>query len=151
MPRGKRPRHTEPSDLAALFRGLADRAAADPAFAAELVKAAERADVPSATSGGKTPATPARGKAGAADTPPSTPAGAHDELDPFRVLREHGLEELTAQLRALDVAVLRRVVRHHRLDPARISARWTNRDKLVQLIVSQVRARQRRGHAFERI
>jgi hypothetical protein len=85
-------------------------------------------------------------------TPPAraeAPAG--EPPDPFALLRERGEDGLRAVLNELDVAGLRAIVRMHRLDPARISVRWTARDRLVALITEQVRARARHGRAFERI
>ena len=67
------------------------------------------------------------------------------------MLRKDGEDGLRAQLAQLDVAALRQIVRAHRLDPARISARWTATDRVIALIVEQVRARANHGRAFERL
>lgn len=72
-------------------------------------------------------------------------------VDPFAALREQGEIGLLQQLGSLDLTALRAVIRAHRLDPARISARWTSCERLVELIVEQVRARARLGRAFERV
>jgi len=71
--------------------------------------------------------------------------------DPFAVMRAQGEMGLRATLDALDLPTLRQIVRAHRLDPARISARWANRDRVIALIVDQTRARLNHGRAFERV
>ena len=71
--------------------------------------------------------------------------------DPFVVLREQGEPALRAYLNTLDPPALRQLVRRYHLDPARISARWNHRDRLVGLIVEQVRARADHGKAFGRV
>ena len=72
-------------------------------------------------------------------------------VDPFPVLREGGEAALRARLDTLDLVALRQIVRAHRLDPARISARWTARERVVSLIVEQTRARANHGKAFTRV
>ncbi|HYM26651.1 MAG TPA: hypothetical protein VET66_00750 [Steroidobacteraceae bacterium] len=72
-------------------------------------------------------------------------------LDPFALLRSGGEDGLRRALGVADVATLHRIVRTHRLDPARVSARWTARERLVELIVTQVRARASHGQAFARV
>ncbi len=71
--------------------------------------------------------------------------------DPFVLLRERGEIGLRAALEELELATLRQLVRAHHLDPARISARWTARDRVVTLIVTQVQARANHGKAFARV
>jgi hypothetical protein len=72
-------------------------------------------------------------------------------LDPFRVLRDQGEKGLQDALEPLDLAELRALVRRHRLDPARISARWSQRERVIQLIVTQVRAYAGYGTAFSHV
>jgi hypothetical protein len=72
-------------------------------------------------------------------------------LDPFVLYREHGETALRAGLETLDLAALRAIVRTHRLDPARISARWTLADRLIGLIIQQVQAHAISGRAFARV
>ncbi|HEY8322936.1 MAG TPA: hypothetical protein VIG77_00485 [Ktedonobacterales bacterium] len=50
-----------------------------------------------------------------------------------------------------DLPTLRAIVRERRLDPARISARWTARERVISLIVDQVKARANHGQAFRRV
>ena len=60
---------------------------------------------------------------------------------PFAVLRESGEPGLQQALAALDLASLKAIVRAYRLDPARISARWTAPERIIELIVEQAQAR----------
>ncbi|HEX9057661.1 MAG TPA: hypothetical protein VF818_09025, partial [Ktedonobacterales bacterium] len=97
-----------------------------------------------------------RGRRAPSLTPAASPAsgasaGATVALDPFVLLREAGSDGARFRLAELDVAALRQIVRIHRLDPARISARWTNRERLIDLIVTQVRARADHGKSFAHI
>jgi hypothetical protein len=67
------------------------------------------------------------------------------------LLRVHGEQALRATLDGLDLASLQRIVRAHHLDPHRVSARWSARERVIGLIVEQVRARAQHGKAFERV
>jgi hypothetical protein len=71
--------------------------------------------------------------------------------DPFRILRDQGEKGLQDALESLELAELRALVRRHRLDPARISARWTQRGRVIQLIVTQVKAYSSYGTAFSHV
>ena len=92
-------------------------------------------------------------RAGANAPAGSAPAEATPQPapDPFAVMRAQGEAGLRATLDALDLDALRQIVRAHRLDPARISARWANRERVIALIVDQTRARLNHGRAFERV
>jgi len=72
-------------------------------------------------------------------------------LDPFAVLRQSGEQGLREAVVALDLASLKAIVRAYRLDPARISARWTASERVIELIVEQALARLNHGRAFERV
>ncbi len=58
---------------------------------------------------------------------------------------------LRRALDGLELQELRAVVRAQRLDPARVSSRWTARERVIALIVDQVKARLHHGRAFERV
>lgn len=140
--------HDDAGAVAKLLRELAERAENDPAFGAKVAEAVRASGLLESASA--TPA-PARTKTPrAARAAGDAPARA-EVLDPFQVLRQHGTDALRERLEALDIATLRLIVRAHRLDPARISARWTATERVVSLIVDQVRARANLGRAFERI
>jgi hypothetical protein len=140
---GDKPGHDDAEAAGKLLRELAERAERDPAFGQQIAEAVRASGLLSAKE--KPPAT--RKKSGAK----RQQAGPGELPDPFQVLRQHGEDGLRVQLAQLDLASLRQIVRAHRLDPARISARWTNRDRVVALIVDQVRARSNHGRAFERV
>jgi len=147
--------------LAAFLRSLAARAEADPAFAAQIDLALRESgllDRPLAASRAaptSPAALPSRKRSGS--HPRATARDAWQQFegldlpDPFALLRDRGEAGLRASLDALDLPALRALVRLHRLDPARISARWTVRDRVVSLIVAQVRARADLGKAFSHV
>lgn len=151
--RGRDATTGEPGALAAFLRDLADRAERDPALAAHLREALgmsgllDAAGHPrhSAESDGKR--APASGRRATR----TTRADADGVPDPFVVLREHGEVGLRTALEELDLAALRAIVRSHRLDPARISARWTARERVIGLIVTQVCGRANLGKAFSHV
>jgi len=72
-------------------------------------------------------------------------------MDPFALWRTQGEDALRDALNGLDLAALRALVRTHRLDPARVASRWTARDRVIALIMTQVKARLNHGRAFERV
>lgn len=139
--------------VAAFLRDLARRAEADPTLATQLRAALAESGLLDARPGEPSPPAKSRGR-GAARAATSGSANTASEPpppDPFAVYRTHGEDALRATLDTLELASLRAIIRSHRLDPARISARWTARDRLISLIVDQVRARYNHGRAFERV
>ena len=153
MPNASRPAVAKASaDIAAIARflcALADRVERDSVFAAQIgALLTESGLLPNTAN-----ATPRQRASRARAT---TPRGADEPavaaaLDPFAVLRENGGDALHTRLDTLSAAQLHELIRAHRLDPARISARWGNQARLVELIVSQVRARADHGKAFARV
>jgi hypothetical protein len=149
MPRAKRPpgaaerAPTESAPLSAearalveTLRALASSVEADPAIAAGLMAEMARGDEQATKTSAR--ARPAREVVAA-------------PLDPFLVMRQAGAKGLRESLASLELSALRAVVRAHRLDPARVSARWTASDRIIELIVEQVGARLNHGRAFERV
>lgn len=139
------------SSVVAFLRAMATRAEQDPQLAAAIAAALEQSGfMRLATEGGARPTpaskrrTPGGGQAGGA-------AAQGDALDPFAVWRASGEEGLREALAGAALAELRAVVRAHRLDPARVSSRWTARERVAALIFDQVKARMRHGRAFERV
>lgn len=138
--------------LSAWLRALAKRAESDAAFAAQMLDAARESGLSDALGDvapqqSTRPATRRR-KA----TPTTTPTSSTAPVpDPFAVYRAQGVEGLRAALDALDLPTLRAIVRERRLDPARISARWTARERVISLIVDQVKARANHGQAFRHV
>jgi hypothetical protein len=149
MPRAKRPTDTtegeleggaplsnETRALVETLRSVASQIEADSTLAARLM-----AGPAAKTESGQTAQTASR-PAREVVAPP---------LDPFAVLRQSGEQGLQQALASLDLASLKAIVRAYRLDPARISARWTAPERLIELIVEQARARLNQGRAFERV
>jgi hypothetical protein len=133
--------------VAAFLRGLAERVEQDAGFAAQIATLLRESGLLAMDLG----RTPARAAARAPRTV-GKPAQEQREIpNPFAVLRERGEAGLREVLASLELSELRQIVRTHRLDPARISARWTAHDRVVTLIVDQVRARANLGRAFERV
>lgn len=144
------------AEVAAFLRALARRADTDPAFAEQLRAALAESGLAAATGAPATGASArsrraARNAAGAANAATTAISAADAPPDPFSVYRAQGEERLRATLDGLDLPTLRAIVRAHRLDPARISARWTTRERVIGLIVDQVKARANHGRAFERV
>ncbi|HEY8326771.1 MAG TPA: hypothetical protein VIG77_19930 [Ktedonobacterales bacterium] len=138
--------------LSAWLRALAKRAESDAAFAAQMLDAARESGLSSALDGAapqQPPQQPPQPATRSRKAAPAPPAGAAP--DPFAVYRAQGVEGLRAALDALDLPTLRAIVRERRLDPARISARWTARERVISLIVDQVKARANHGQAFRRV
>ena len=141
----------EAARVAAFLRALSARAERDPQFAASLVSCFEESGLLSLVGAGRAAtekrlARQTRGRAsvGSGEARPAP-------LDPFTLWRAQGEDALRRALEGLDLQELRAVVRAHRLDPARVSSRWTAHERVVTLIVEQVKARLNHGRAFERV
>lgn len=150
-PTSPAPTVADPASVAAFLRDLAARVEADAAFGRQVAAAlcesgllAENAAEPSPQPGDGRERRPTGAPSAAAGTTAALP-------DPFAMWRARGEDGLRGALNALSLADLRRIVRAHRLDPARISARWAVRERLVELVISQVRARMDHGKAFSRV
>ena len=68
--------------------------------------------------------------------------------DVLAALEERGEDEFRFWLRTLGIPTLKAVIKVNGFDPARISTRWTDQDKIVALVFEQAVARLRRGSAF---
>jgi hypothetical protein len=130
------PRTNEAQALVELLRAVASQVEADPALVSRLMAGPATTREHEAPT--QTPSRPARELV----APP---------LDPFVMLRESGEQGLQEALVSLDLASLKAIVRAYRLDPARISARWTAPERIIELIVEQATARLNHGRAFERV
>ena len=126
----------ETQALVETLRAVASQIEADPALAARLMGgSAKKVD---AAEMSQAAARPAREMV----APP---------LDPFAILRQSNEQGLREALAALNLASLKAIVRAYRLDPARLSARWTAPERIIELIVEQALARLKHGRAFERV
>lgn len=138
--------------VGAFLRALAQRAESDPAFSAQLQAALEESGLDGQAAPQREVAgRGSRARQGSRAVATTTPATDEPLPDPFSVYRAQGEEKLRALLDTLELTSLRAIVRTHRLDPARISARWSARDRVIKLIVDQVKARANHGRAFERV
>lgn len=146
------------SNVAKMLRELATRVESNPTLA-ERVLAALRAEGLLAT---EEHATPRRSKRRVSAVPlPTATRGVNKSVgtdpqstappDPFALLRARGEVGLRSALQPLELPMLRRIVRTYRLDPARISARWTARERVISLIVTQAMAQINQGKAFARV
>lgn len=68
-------------------------------------------------------------------------------LDPFRLYQD-GEAALRARLDQLDVEQLKDVVAEHGMDGAKLAMKWKSADRLIELIVSSVASRSRKGDVF---
>lgn len=146
----------EHEGVAAFLRELARRAEDDPAFAARLDDALRASGLLPAEAersrATKTARTGRTQSASRAQHAPARVAGAGEPpLDPYAALRAGGPDGLRAALEPLDLTALRAIVRTCRFDPARISARWAAKERVVELIVTQTQARTDHGKAFSRV
>jgi hypothetical protein len=144
----------EPGAISAFLRSVADWADRDPELARRVAAALRSAGVVvEAAADRELPArSRMRASAGRAQTAQrATVTATESPLDPFAIVRRDGEQALRAALDGLDLASLRRVVRAYHLDPNRVASRWSARERVITLIVEQVRARARLGSAFERV
>ncbi len=165
MPRSSRSNTNQPGSVSSpevatgkgtvgtFLRNLAARADADAALATEIQAALAESGLLSSSRHPRQTQKSQRKPEKAVNAAP--PAQSNDtvvpSLDPFRVLRDHGEKGLHETLESLEIAQLRAIVRKHRLDPARISARWRDQERVIQLIVSQVKAQATYGKAFSHV
>lgn len=136
--------------VGAFLRALAAQAESDATFATQIAAALRESGLMTASETPTAPRAKRTGarRAGLKEAPSETQAA---PPDPFALLRERGESGLRAALDASDLNVLRAIVRANRLDPARISSRWTARERVISLIVDQVRARANHGKAFSKV
>jgi hypothetical protein len=70
-------------------------------------------------------------------------------LDPFTEYSQ-GEESLLAKLRQLDIEALKDIVAQYGMDPSMLVMKWKSLNRLVDHIMTTVRARAQRGDAFRR-
>lgn len=153
--KGGEPPAERVTTIAAMLRLAAASIEGNPALARALIEGPEAgaqiqpAPETAVRSAGRRSRTLVQPSEGTSST--GTPLEAGRAMDPFTILREQGKSGLRARMLLLDLEALRTLVRSHRLDPGRIASRWTDRERLVELIVEQVQARAGLGRAFERV
>ncbi len=69
-------------------------------------------------------------------------------VDPFLVLRERGEANLRVELAGLSDEQLKDIIAEHMLDSSKLAMKWKAKERLVDLILSSVASRSRKGDAF---
>ena len=142
-----------PKRVARFLRALATRVEQDATLATHIAACLRESGLLVDGAVERDAATPPRNRQRRADggASASRPPNQDSTLDPFALWRASGEDALRQRLGELSLPELRTIVRAHRLDPARVSSRWTAGERVAALILEQVRARMRHGRAFERI
>jgi hypothetical protein len=70
-------------------------------------------------------------------------------LDPFELFAR-GEQPLRHALEGLNIDQLKDIVSEHAMDSSKLALKWRSPERLVNLIVSTVRARVEKGDAFKR-
>ncbi len=68
-------------------------------------------------------------------------------IDPFAIHRNDPTT-LRPTLEALNVEQLKDIVSHYAMDPRRLALKWKTSDRLIELIITVVEQRARKGDAF---
>jgi len=68
-------------------------------------------------------------------------------FDPMAVYREQP-ESLLALLEPLGLEELKDIIAEHGMDRGKLSMKWKNKDRLIELIMDTVKTRARKGDAF---
>jgi hypothetical protein len=71
------------------------------------------------------------------------------DVDVFGIFSQGGEKALRDSLNSLELNALRRIVRHHSLDPSKLAEKWKNKERLINLIIDRVSARIDKGKAFK--
>lgn len=69
-------------------------------------------------------------------------------IDPQQVCAEGGESGLREALMPLKTDQLKDVISAHGMDPSRLAMKWSNRDRLIEHIVTTSLARSKKGDAF---
>jgi hypothetical protein len=68
-------------------------------------------------------------------------------IDPFAINRADP-SQLRPALERLDIEQLKDIVSHYAMDPRRLALKWKTKERLVELIITVVEQRVRKGDAF---
>lgn len=69
-------------------------------------------------------------------------------IDPQQICADNGEAGLRDALISLDTEQLKDVISAHGMDASRLAMKWTNRDRLIEHIVTTSLARAKKGDAF---
>lgn len=126
-----------------LFEVVAEEAEANPKFARRLETALRGTARPQPKRGASRGNSPTKVKEVRGRTHRRSPA----KVDPFQ-LRERGTDVLREALERMDLESLKDVVAEFGMDTKNLAMKWRQPDRLVDLILSTVESRIRRGNAF---
>ncbi len=127
---------TDSDRLEAVVNAIAAEARRRPDFLVSLERALELMPPASQVT---------RRRGGAGSRPHRRPSAA---IDPFRVLRDGGIDSLRAQLAQLSLDQLRDVVAQYRIEPYTLAMKWKSPSRLIALIAETIGQRSRKGDAF---
>lgn len=71
------------------------------------------------------------------------------DFDVFQVYAREGGEGLYERLAGLDVIALKRIVAIHGFDQAKLAEKWRSKQRLLNLILDRVAARNDKGRVFK--
>ena len=69
-------------------------------------------------------------------------------FDAFDIFFKDGRNALRLKLNQLGIEQLKKIVAHEGFDPARLTPKWKNKERLVKLIIDRVEARSKKGDVF---
>lgn len=67
----------------------------------------------------------------------------------YQIFSDKGEQALRERLILLDLKTLKQIISQNSFDPAGLARKWRNRDRLTDLIVERVSARNEKGNAFK--
>ncbi len=73
---------------------------------------------------------------------------AKPEINLFDLVAEGGEVLLRKKLESLSIIVLKQIIRVHSFDSSKLSERWKNRQRLIDLIVKQTMTLDSKGNVF---
>lgn len=127
---------SEDQRITAVLQVIADQARSDPEFLDKLERALKSPSNRLAT----TRAGPRQ-----ADRPHRR---APAVVDPFEILRAEGEVGLRERLANLSLDELRDIVAEYRIEPYTLAMKWKTPSRLIDLIVTTIDQRSRKGEAF---
>jgi hypothetical protein len=71
------------------------------------------------------------------------------DFDIFQIFAEGGVQALQQKLEPLDLKTLKKIISQHSFDPSKLAEKWSNKERLVKLILDRVSARSDKGKVFK--
>lgn len=72
----------------------------------------------------------------------------HVEIDIFSIYSVNGEKALRNELEKLSMSQLKTIIRQNGFDPTKLSDKWRNKKRLIELIVDRVKSRSTKGQVF---